>query len=367
MIITIVALAVAILIPAAVGFFIFKRNKYKTGSYGLMVIAFGAGVGSYVIAAMINSQLLVNTGLIGVTQLAKFITPWEEEILKAIFFLFILRRVENLSQFIDWAIYGFVIGIGFAIAENFEYVTAYQDVAFSVAISRVISTNLMHASATALAGTAFGYSRSKSGIKKILFILSGLGLGILIHFGFNFLVNSVSSSFLLAYAAGVGILSTGLIILIIRRGLKEAKNSIKEKLTMADRVTGQESRLVQEYGKANTLLDPLEEMFGKRVGQKVHEFLQLQARIGIHRKNQDQFTGSKLVETTESTANAQREKMDQIRKELGPYVMLMVRNIFPESDRQLMDTLESTIEQRMKAPAHKRGGLFDSLDGKLKK
>lgn len=360
------ALIIALSIPIGVVFFIYKLNFFKTSSIKNTILVLFYGAGMYVIAALINSKILLQNDIVNGMQLVRFITPWEEEILKAILFLFLLRQVENMSQFIDWVIYGFAIGIGFAVIENMEYIFAYQHAAFSVAISRVISTNLIHASATALSGTAFGFSRFHPGIKKILVILGGLMLGILIHFGFNNLVNVVSSSLLLVYAAVAGIGSAIFIFFIIKWGLKQTRNSLKETLTMADRVTKSESRLVQEYDKSDKLIGPLEDMFGKTDAKKIHEFLELQIRMGMHRNNQDHFSDKKLAATSQSTADTQRERMNEIRKELGPYIMLMVRNIFPESDNQLWGSIESTLEQRMKSSSHKRGGLFDSLEGKLK-
>ena len=153
--------------------------------------------------------------------------PVEEklELLKAALFLYLIRKI-NFTYFVDGAIYGFAIGIGFAIVENYEYILAYQDIALSVAISRVISTNLIHGAATAMSGIAFGVARFYSGLKKGLAIFSGLLAAIILHFGFNNLVNEVSSSLLLLYAASVGLVSTLIIYFVIRKGLELAKTWI---------------------------------------------------------------------------------------------------------------------------------------------
>jgi RsiW-degrading membrane proteinase PrsW (M82 family) len=358
---TSVALLIATLIPLAVLWFIQSRNMYQTGSFNMVLGSFGWGILVYAIVALFNSQILIGQGIVDSTTLVKFITPWLEEILKALLFIYLIRQI-NFTYFVDGAIYGFAIGIGFAIVENFEYVLAFQDAALGVAVSRVISTNLIHGAATAITGIAFGFARFYSGIKRILVILSGLAIGILLHLGFNNLVNEVNSSLLLIYAAATGIISTLIIFFIIRNGLSQAKNWIHEELGRADKVTSSESQLAQQVGSADKLLAPLEKMFGKSKANEVQKFLLIQARIGIHRKNLEKFQDETMRKTTRAEIESLHEQMNQIRKEVGPYSMAMLRSIFPESENQLWAQLGITIEERMLEPSYKRGGLWDKLD-----
>ena len=67
-------------------------------------------------------------------------------------------RRPKFTYFVDGAIYGFAIGIGFAVFENYEYI-AGSSAALNTAIGRVISTNLIHATASAIIGIAFGLAR----------------------------------------------------------------------------------------------------------------------------------------------------------------------------------------------------------------
>lgn len=358
---TIIALLVATLIPLGVLWFIRSRNMYQTGSFRMVLGSFLWGILAYGVAALFNSQILLGMGIVNTSTLVKLITPWQEEILKAVLFLYLIRKI-NFTYFVDGAIYGFAIGIGFAIVENYEYVLAFQEAALGVAISRVISTNLIHGAATAMSGIAFGFARFYSGWKKFLVMLVGLVAAIILHLGFNNLVNEVSSSLLLLYAAGIGILSTLIIYFVIKRGLRLAKTWIHEKLGSADRVTGSESQLAQQIGSANTLLAPLVEVFGQAQADQIQEFLLIQASIGIHRKNLEKFQDESLVEATKNEIQVLQSKMNRIRLEVGPYSMAMLRGIFPDSDNQFWNQLGSTIEERIQNPTHSRGGLWDKLD-----
>ena len=60
------------------------------------------------------------------------------------------------------AIYGFGVGIGFAVAENIFYLSNdAQGAGPMLAISRVLSTSLMHATASSLVGISLGGLRRK--------------------------------------------------------------------------------------------------------------------------------------------------------------------------------------------------------------
>ncbi|MCB2179510.1 PrsW family intramembrane metalloprotease [bacterium] len=357
---SIIAFAIATFIPLAILWFIRSRNMYQTGSFIMVLGAFFWGVLVYAMAALINSRLLLGTGLINVETLVRYIAPWEEEILKALLFIYLFRKI-NFTYFVDGAITGFAIGIGFAIVENYEYVTSFQSAALGVAISRVISTNLIHAAATATTGIAFGLARFHKGGRMVGTILGGLSLAIILHLGFNNLVNRVSSSFLLLYAASVGILATIVIYLMIRRGLKQAKNWIQEKLGTADRVTASEAQAVQKVTEDKHLLASLTEMFGAAQAAQIHKFLLIQARLGIHRKNLERFQDPALVSETQKEITTLQGEMNILRREVGPYTMSMLRSLFPLSENMFWSQLENTLADRMKNPSRPSSGMWEKL------
>ena len=102
------------------------------------------------------SALRLNTAIFHATgwpqrTIVDFVAPVVEEILKAVLIVYLVRsdRVTHASETL---FYGFCAGIGFALLENIFYVNLGAGVEPS--LIRVGSTNLMHASSTALIGLA---------------------------------------------------------------------------------------------------------------------------------------------------------------------------------------------------------------------
>ncbi len=129
-----------------------------------------AGLLAYVGAYTINPLFLkVN---ISALNIIRFIAPIIEEILKALIIFYIIRQ-QDFSYFVDTAIYGFTIGIAFAIIENYQYVLGNPATSMASAISRVISTNLMHATTSSIASVFLGIGRFEKSTKKSPSVFQG--------------------------------------------------------------------------------------------------------------------------------------------------------------------------------------------------
>ena len=117
---------------------------------------------------------------------------------------------------------------------NYEYIVAIAlaspGAGLGTAISQVLSTNLIHASATALMGVTLGL-------------------------------------------AGVGFIA-----LLIFRGLAEQRQWIEEKLGTADRVTAGEARIVHRLDDLPEILKSLRQVFGDQKGDQIEQLLMIQAR-----------------------------------------------------------------------------------------
>ena len=124
-------------------------------------------------------------------------------------------------------------------------------------------------------------------------------------------------------------------------------------------------KAIQEPRRA--ALGLLFEMYGKKVGPEIHEFLLIQARLGIHRKNLDKFEDQAMIEETEEEIQKLQAEMNEIRRSVGTYVMMSVRNIFPPDESPLWGQLENTIADRIKtAPTSPGGGLWGALESATK-
>jgi RsiW-degrading membrane proteinase PrsW (M82 family) len=353
-----IALIIATLIPLLVLVVIRALDLYQTGEFRNVVLCFAWGGIAFGLAYTFNRYLYFNN-LATYSQIVRFAAPVGEEIFKALFLIYLVRR-PKFTYFVDGAIYGFAAGMGFAVFENYQYVLQNPTAGLGTAIGRVISVNLVHASATALVGISLGKSRFSRALGKLGYLIGGLLLGMMLHGLFNNIVDHDFPGPVLLYSAVIGLSATGLIASIIFRGLAEQRTWIEEKLGMADRVTGQEAKVVYKLADMGEILKPLRQQFGDEKADQVEEFLLNQARLGIKRKTLDKLPDPKLRAAVEKEMAEIRQNMDDSRRKVGSYVMLYVRNIFPEQTSPVWGLLESRIQERILARKAEGGPSLDA-------
>lgn len=361
--ILIVAFAIAILVPLFALIAMRALDLYGTGSFRTVLACFLWGIVAFLLAYWINTAML-NAKLVSEDTFRRYSAPILEELLKAGVLLYLVRR-PNFTYFVDGAIYGFAAGIGFAVIENCDYILGNSGAAMGIAIARVLSTNLMHASTSGVIGIALGMSRFQRFSGRTLLLIVGFGLAMAIHVGFNNLVTRVNGVMLMVYAIAVGFTSTGTIAFAIKRGLSDQKKWIEETLGEADRVTGGEARVVNKLEDVQKILKPLVETFGKEKGEKIRDFLVLQAQLGIKRKTLEKLTDDNMREAVRKDMDGIRAKMDQARRDVGSYAMLYLRNIFPEDGSPVLNALQNAIDQRIASGGSGGPNPFALLGNKM--
>jgi len=344
----IIALIVATAVPLIFLYVVNKLDLYKTGAFRYIVFCFVWGGLAFTGANWINPAI-VDFGMVSWENMVRFSAPIVEELLKALILIYLVRKMD-FTYFVDGAIYGFSVGIGFAVIENYQYLIG-SSAALDLAISRVISTNLMHATASALVGIALGLSRFQRFSGRAVLLLLGWLSAMSVHIAFNNLVTRVSSGYLLLYAAISGFLGAVLIVIAIKRGLLEEKAWIEETLGEADRVTTGEAAVVHRLGDLQEILSPLAERFGPDKADQIESFLFLQARLGILRKTLEKLVDEKMKQNVEAQMVELRAEMDTARRSVGTYCMLYLRNIFPEEVSPLWNRLEKQIPEQTKSGA----------------
>ncbi|MFH1447130.1 MAG: MinD/ParA family protein [Chloroflexota bacterium] len=113
-----------------------------------------------------------------------------------------------------------------------------------------------------------------------------------------------------------------------------------------DRITSRESSLVQSMNNIKPILDRLTLMFGKEKTVLVNELLKHQARLGILRHNYNKLVDENTKKTTYEEITLVRDKMERVRKKLGPWVMLYIRDVFAEESIQLWNNFTIAIEEK---------------------
>lgn len=345
MLLLISAYLVAIFIPVVSLGLIYKLDFYKTGQFTTILISFLAGVVAFLLASQINRTIILQ-GWLERMDVIRYSAPIAEEILKGLILWYLVSR-PKFTYFVEGAVYGFAAGIGFAIAENLQYLQAAQESGLFLAISRVISTNLIHAAATSLLGIFLGQAKFEKGPARRLRVAAlGLLLAMFIHVGFNNLVTRVESGLLLLYAAVCGLASAGVISYVIKRGLKTGKIWLEESLGMTDRVTSGEAAVVVRMESIDDILKPLAARFGDKKASQIKDFMTKQARLGFLRKSVQLLSDERMKRATEEEIMKLRAQVDLARRSVGSYAMLFLRQTFPEDSSPLWGRLESLIQER---------------------
>ncbi len=360
----IIGYAVATLIPLFALYIIYSLDLYKTGNFRFVLLCFAFGGLAVWGAGQVN-QYLYNNRILTYSEIVRFAAPVIEELLKALILFYLITRVD-FTYFVDGAIYGFGAGIGFAVLENYFYLYNNPGAELSTAIGRVVSANLIHASASALIGIALGLGRFEKPGRRIGIMVLGVGLAIALHGIFNNLVDRVTSGLLLTIAAaGIGLGAAALIAVIMRRGLAEEKQWIEEKLGAADRVTKGEAAAVQKLETIQDVLAPLQQRFGEEKAGQIEMFLTIQARLGILRKTLEKLTDERMRSAVEKQMAVLRTEMDAARRQVGAYAMLYLRHTIPPDASPLWNRLENLIQERIAARPSTGGPSVWSRAGTL--
>lgn len=358
-----ISIVIALIVPVIFLFLLRTFDLHKTVKFNFNITTLVCGLFAYWLAAQINPWVQVSTGL-GWDQIARFVAPVVEELLKAAILIWLVNRAD-FNYVVDGALYGFGAGIGFAIIENLEYIQrASAEAALILAIARVFSTNLMHATSSGLIGTALAFHRGdKNKARGLLIILGGYLIAIVFHGVFNAMVNS---SILLVFAISYGVIGAGLIWFVIRNGMTAQKEWVGEKLGMEDRVTKEETRAVTGIATiVETLIAPFKERFGDEKVSLVRDLMYKQAEMGIKRKLLDATPSPTKRKEVEEIIQGLYKEMEILRKQIGMYPMMFVREVYLGQEIQLWDRLNVRIAES--GTGQKGGGLWDVTTSRIKR
>ena len=260
--------------------------------------------------------------------------------------LIYLIRQPRFRYIVDGAVYGIAVGIGFALSENlFIYLPGAGNAVLATAISRTLSTSLMHATASGLVGISLGRLRRVSDRRKIFMPLVGIGLAIAVHVGYNNLANELEGAALLLVAIAIGLGGGFIIGWEIDQGLAEEKRRFAETLGLNVGVSTGERKAVQQLGGASIeqIFDELQKFFGQQNVTLVRRMLVIQANIGILQNNLSGPSSDRLRAAWEAEIAGYRQEIEEIRKQLGAAVNLFVGSVFPSDDAAMQDAFSEEL------------------------
>ncbi|WKZ37527.1 MAG: PrsW family glutamic-type intramembrane protease [Anaerolineales bacterium] len=354
-----ISLGIAFLVPPLFLLVLRRLNLYRTGKYYINFLTLIWGLVAYYFAAQINPAM-VNAGWVTWDQVVRITAPIVEELLKALILIYLVQRAD-FNYVVDGALYGFGAGIGFAIIENYEYVMGNPEIALTVAVARVFSTNLVHATASGLIGTALAYRRGDSGSRGWLVVLFGYIFSISIHMAFN---TMVSAGTFLVFAVIFGAVGFGLIWFVIKRGLNVQKDWMQEKLaTGDDRVTRQEVKAIQNIEELRELLIPVGKQFGADKVPMVEKIILNQAEMGIKRKLLESTPNESKRAEIGKIIDALEKEVDVLRNEVGFYCMMFVRSVYLSADVKIWNAINLRVAES--STGQKGGGLWDRASSRV--
>jgi len=350
-----IAYGIALLVPAVALYLMSLLDLYGTGKYETFFICMGWGATiAFGLSYTVNNVFIENIGYENVT---RFTAPIIEEIFKSIILWYFVTR-PRFRYLVDGAVYGFAAGTGFAVMENFFFIQGSDD-ALGVAISRVLTASLMHATASGMVGIGMGRLRRSNlrGLPKYGWALFGMLAAMLLHMGYNNAVQieGLGAQYLLLIGIMIGIGGSVIIGVIINQGLAEEKENFRQTLGLQVGITSAETSAVQQLGSAamENILKDLAAFFGETKAEKIRQLLVLQANIGILQRNLSAPASERMKASWQAEVDELRQKVDQLRNEIGVYVMSFLRGIFPTSDTDMWRAISTSAAEYDPGHVHK--------------
>jgi RsiW-degrading membrane proteinase PrsW (M82 family)/CRP-like cAMP-binding protein len=343
-VVTISAYFIAIAVPAFTVYLFVTLDVFGTGKPSTILLCGTWGAtGAFGLAWLINNTVM-DWGVTYET-LTRITAPVVEEVLKSLVLIYLIQH-PRFRYIVDGAVYGIAVGIGFALSENlFIYLPGAGDTVLATAISRTLSTSLMHATASGLVGISLGRLRRVTDRQKIVLPVLGIGLAITLHVVYNNLANELEGVTLLLVAVGIGIGGGVVIGWEIVQGLAEEKRRFAETLGLNVGVSTGERKAVQQLGGAaiDQIFSELQAFFGQDNVALVRRLLVIQANVGILQNNLNGPASERLRRAWEDEIAAYRAEMERIRKKLGAAVNLFVQNVFPTDDADMQGAFNEEL------------------------
>ncbi len=361
--VTLIAYGVAVAVPLLTVYVFVMLDVFGTGKASTILSCMGWGaLGAFSLAYLLNTMLL-ERGL-AYESLTSLVAPVLEEVLKALV-LYYLVRDPRFRYIVDGAVYGIAVGIGFGLSENVVvYLPDAGEAVLGVALSRTLSTTLMHATASGLVGISLGRLRRSTSTRRYTMPLVGIALAILLHMAYNNLASELEGLQLLLIAVGIGLGGGVFIGWQIGQGLAEEKQRFAETLGLEVDNFGGERQAIQRLGEAGIeqVFHDLSDFFGADSINLIRRMLGLQANIGILRNNLTSQVSDRLREAWEAEIAEYEAEVNAIRRQLGPSVTMFMQRVFPTDDDAMQGTLNDELGKHDPTLVH-RFDMFMRVSG----
>jgi RsiW-degrading membrane proteinase PrsW (M82 family) len=181
-----ILLALALAPGAAIGLYIYLKDKHEREPLGLLMRSFFFGILSVfvtlLISRVISTFITIDEQSVGEQAVHAFlIVALVEEFSKFIFVRGILYNNPNFNEPFDGIVYSVMVSMGFATFENILYVT---DGGISTALMRMFTAVPAHATFAILMGFYLG--KAKFEHKKSYYAIHALAVAALFHGAYDY-------------------------------------------------------------------------------------------------------------------------------------------------------------------------------------
>jgi len=185
---TLELLALALAPGAAIGLYIYFKDKYEPEPIGLVVFSFVLGIISTLVTLLISYPIgkLIVIDPKSLTEQAVhafLLVALIEEFSKFIFVRWVLYPNKNFNEPFDGIVYAVSVGLGFAGLENVLYVMQSND-GITTALLRMVTAVPAHAAFAVLMGYFLGVAKFQKG--KAHYAWYGLAVATLFHGAYDY-------------------------------------------------------------------------------------------------------------------------------------------------------------------------------------
>ncbi len=180
---TAVALAVSVLPVFLFLGALVLLDSYKLIPLRAILVAVAAGAAAGVAAYTVNVSLKPALAL-DMARYSRYIAPVVEELLKATYIAWLLRR-SKVGFVVDAATYGFAVGTGFAFVENILSLQLHPNPTIWTWIVRGFGTALLHGGTTAILAMISRTLHNRAPNFRPAYMLPGLAVAVVFHALYN--------------------------------------------------------------------------------------------------------------------------------------------------------------------------------------
>jgi RsiW-degrading membrane proteinase PrsW (M82 family) len=302
-------------------------------SYKLVGIRWVIGVivGGGITAGLsyLSHTFLLDLFEVDFTTYTRYISPFIEEVLKALIIL-VLLRLNRIGFLVDAAIFGFAVGAGFAMIENLYFLQILPDTNAGVWIVRGFGTAIMHGGTTAIfavAGHALISQKKNLGLIAFLpgLLIASVAHSIFNHFFFTPILNTISV-----------LVALPMLMAVV---FQQSEKSVEEWLDVGFDADTELLELINsgELSESHVgqYLHSLKEKFEGAIVADLLCYLRLHVELAIRAKGLLMMRESGFQNAPGEMTRAKLEEMKYLEKSIGPTGKLAIRPFLQMSRKDL--------------------------------